>query len=103
MQVLLDYGTDPNLPFKDGNSALLWAVREWVAGGDLKFITWLLDHGADVNLAHVGTGVTALMIAALAKHTDLVKLLLERGADVSQVNHAGQSVLDMLGVGSWSV
>ena len=37
------------------------------------------------------------MIAALGPHVDLVKLLLEHGAVVTQVNREGKSVLDLLG------
>ena len=37
------------------------------------------------------------MAAAMGRWTALLKLLLEYGADVSLVNHAGKSVLDMLG------
>ena len=36
------------------------------------------------------------MIAALANRIEYVRLLLEHGADVSQVNEEGKSVLDML-------
>ena len=38
-----------------------------------------------------------LMMAALELNIDLVKLLLEYGADVTQVNREGKSVLDLLG------
>ena len=44
------------------------------------------------------------MRAALLPDIDLVKLLLEHGADVNQTNYIGQTVLDLLstaeGVGS---
>lgn len=39
------------------------------------------------------------MAAALQGHFDLVRQLLEYGADVSLDNHAGECVLDMLGSG----
>ena len=42
-------------------------------------------------------GTTALMIAASNADVDLVKLLLQSGADVTQTNSAGKGVLDMLG------
>ena len=44
---------------------------------------WLLDHGADPNArwAHWDSDVTALHVAALANHPEIVPLLLEAGAD----------------------
>ena len=42
------------------------------------------------------SGFTALMMAGFGVDIDLVKLLLERGADVTQVHSVGKSVLDML-------
>ena len=51
-------------------------------------VGWLLDHGADVNQRstyggpHHGLDVTALHIAAQNDHVDVVRLLVERGADL---------------------
>ena len=59
-------------------------------------ITVLLEHGADPNLADAGTGETPLMIAALSRRTNIVKVLLEYGADVTQLNLEGKSVLNLL-------
>ncbi len=50
---------------------------------------WLLDHGADINQkatfggATHGQGITALHMAAQYGHLAMVKLLVERGADLS--------------------
>ena len=46
-------------------------------------VTWLLDHGADVNgrWAHWDSDVTALHLAILAGHTGIVRMLLASGAD----------------------
>ena len=46
-------------------------------------VKWLLDHGADPNArwAHWDAEVTPLHLAALAGHEDVVRLLLEAGAD----------------------
>lgn len=52
-------------------------------------IAWLLDHGADVNQRGTfggeshGQGITALHLAAQNGHLATVKLLVERGADIS--------------------
>ena len=102
IQLLLDSGADPNVRYGGGSSVLLDLVTDTCAKRagyvDMPLvITLLLTHGAHVNIAHERTGETALMIAAQAQHIDLVKLLLEYGADVTQVNRKGKSVLDMVG------
>ena len=101
LQVLLDHGVDLNAPFTNGDNALLKSVR-WprYRRGYLTTVTHLLNEGADVNLAHTCTGESALMIAVLSQYTELVELLLERGADVTAINSRGLTVLDMLGESS---
>ena len=101
LKVMLEGGADPNVHFNDGSTALLNVI---VSTGRYdtarEFFPLLLEHGTDPNLAHARTGDTPLMAAALATHTDplhLVRKLLKYGADVTQVNRDGQSVLDILG------
>jgi len=60
------------------NDQMWEAVRK----GDLAQVTALLDKGADVN-AKFRYGTTALFKAAERGHTDIVKLLIARGADVT--------------------
>lgn len=105
-QVLLENGADPNQHLiLSGSTVLLEATgadtgrRGPSANVNLSTVlTLLFQHGADPNLAHALTGQTALMIAAQYRRIDLMKLLLEHGADVAQVNLAGQTVLDILGI-----
>jgi ankyrin repeat protein len=62
----------------------------WAAARDrTRAAAWLLDRGADVNqrgtfggLSH-GQGITALHVAAQSGHIAMVRLLVERGADLS--------------------
>jgi outer membrane protein assembly factor BamB len=61
----------------DDSEQLLEAARK----GDLAGAKRLLDKGVDVN-AKTAYGMTALGFAAERGHTDIVKLLLERKADV---------------------
>lgn len=51
--------------------------------GDLAAVRWLLAHGADPNArwAHWDSDVTPLHLAILANHPDVVRTLLEAGAD----------------------
>ena len=41
----------------------------------------LLDHGADVEDRMTTGGATAVLVAAASGHVDIVKELLDRGAD----------------------
>ena len=97
MKVLLEHGANPNLPFDGDRTALLEALRSDDVDDKAALLTVLLEHEADPNKADPETGETPLMIAALAVEVDLVKLLLEHGADVTQVDRDGRAVLDMLG------
>ena len=95
---LLDNGADPNMSVSFGSTSLLTVVESSDANFEtnLEILTLLLQHRADPNLADPYTGDAALMIAALANRIEYVRLLLEHGAGVSQVNEEGKSVLDML-------
>ena len=81
--VLLAISLMSNVAFSQNSKAELndkfWeAVRQ----GDLALVTSLLNQGADVN-AKFRYGTTALFKAAERGHTEIVKLLLARGADVT--------------------
>lgn len=66
-------------------TALTWAA----ACNRAEAAAWLLDHGADVNRKGTfggpthGEGIAALHIAAQSGHMAMVKLLVERGADLA--------------------
>ena len=79
MARLLEAGADPNERLPGGETPLMMAART----GRLAVMDVLLDGGADVNAAEERRGTTALMWAAANEHPDAVRLLVERGADVS--------------------
>jgi hypothetical protein len=70
--------------------------------GDGSTLRWMLDHGGDVNAVDP-VGHTPLMYAVVSDlmPVEVVKLLIERGADVNaksqhkRSRHAGLSVLDI--------
>ena len=95
VEVLLEAGADPNIHFKDGKTALFDVAMSFRVH-ECEVTLLLLQHGADPNLAYTETGMTPLILAALAASIDLVKVLLEHGADVTQATHAGKTVLDMV-------
>src|SRR5215468_10076682 len=75
MKLLLESGADVNGQNAFRATALIWA------GGDAVKSRMLIEHGADVNV-HTQQGRTPLMAAAKRNgNADLVRLLLEKGAD----------------------
>ena len=94
-QIYLERGADANAIYRSGDSLLLHACGKRDAY--FEFASLFLEYGAYTNYAHPTTGETPLMRAALAARSKLVRLLLENGADVLQVNASGQTVLDLMG------
>ena len=68
--------------FQDPKQQLNDQLWEAVRKGDAASVTALLDKGADVN-AKFRYGTTALFKASERGHTEIVKILLARGADAS--------------------
>jgi len=72
--------------------APLWDAA---AAGDGARVATLLDAGAEIDQQNPGAGgiPTPLIAAAFCGHTEVVRLLLARGADVHAVNSQGRSAL----------
>jgi ankyrin repeat protein len=88
MQLLLDHGADPQAVTANGDNALTAAAGiGWVDGvtyerspaQNAEAIRLLLDLGLDPNHAN-NEGRTPLMGAALKGRTDVIELLVDRGA-----------------------
>lgn len=66
--------------------------------GDLESIQYLLSRGAKIDLQHETSGRTALMFAAmvgLEAHCDVIKCLLDKGADAMLLDRMGQSAAQL--------
>src|SRR5690242_7474506 len=75
-------------PYSRLNDDFLHAVGR----GDIAETKALLDRGADVN-AKIVNGIFALEEAIDLGNDDLVKLLIERGANVNLANDFGDTAL----------
>jgi ankyrin repeat protein len=88
LSVLLDHGADVHAATKDGNTALIFAAGNTGAteAEIVTYITMLLNKGAAIDAAinnggSDNDGQTALIRAAAAGNTGIIKLLLDRGAN----------------------
>lgn len=81
VELLLDYGADPNLNADINCGPLTRAA----ASGDIAMVEFLLERGADPNLFKMGCRFP-LYDAASKGNLQLVNLLLDHGANVSTSN-----------------
>jgi ankyrin repeat protein len=63
-----------------------------IAFGDLDFVKYLVEMGADINIAN-GGGISPVMVAAEFGYLDIVKYLVEHGANIEPDFEGGQSAL----------
>jgi ankyrin repeat protein len=94
---LIENGARPDDKSKDDTTALTLSA----ANGDLPIVTYLLDHKADIDLPGA-LRETALIKAVRGRHNDIVRLLLERGADRDQTDSAGATALDIAQSSGWT-
>ena len=94
MSFLIGKGADINAKNESGSTALIWSAT------DVAKVRLLLEHGADVNAA-TKRGRTALLIAALSDGSaEIVRLLLEKGADAKALDAFKTTTLRGAAVGN---
>lgn len=79
LRILLESGANPNAALWSGETPLMNCSRT----GAERAVSALLSAGAYVNAAESHFGQTALMWAAAGRHSDVARLLIDGGADVS--------------------
>ncbi|KAB0795416.1 hypothetical protein PPYR_12255 [Photinus pyralis] len=89
MKFFLRRGADVNIMDKMQRTPLYWAASR----GYLLTVKVLLNHGADVNYSTKNG--SALFAAVQNEHTDIVRLLLQQGADVKITNHLDFTALSL--------
>ncbi|CAH0045316.1 unnamed protein product [Clonostachys solani] len=78
VEQLLDLGADPNVAGDRGT-----ALHEAVKGGHEGMIQQLIDHGADIDSHSEALKGTPLCAAVYADRGEIVRLLLQNGANVN--------------------
>jgi ankyrin repeat protein len=84
VDILLEGGADPNARLQSGESVLMNCART----GAVDATRSLLNAGADPNVAESSRGQTALMWAANGGQAEIVRMLIEHGADVARATTA---------------
>jgi ankyrin repeat protein len=82
LELMLDAGGDANATFGEGETVLMTAAR----AGDADSVHALLAHGGLPDTTEKWHGQTALMWAAIDDHADVVRLLIDAGAEVDRAS-----------------
>ena len=89
VELLLSVGADPNIADTDGDTSILSAISGFCSVNTMQK---LVNYGAKVNAANK-KGRTALLKACAYREIDVVKYLLEAGADPTLVDDVHYSSL----------
>jgi ankyrin repeat protein len=89
-RILLENGFEVNQPSANGSSYL----NDAALGGYAEVVAVLLDHGAAIDARERESGATALMMAASMGRVQVVRLLLQRGANRQIRDKAGHTALE---------
>jgi hypothetical protein len=89
VSLFLAAGFLPDTKDKKGIPLLCISARN----GHVSTLEFLLRSGAQVNIVAEDRGSTALIDGAMERHKDVIKTLIEAGADVNFKNNDGQTAL----------
>jgi len=106
LKLLLAHGADPTIKTDHGDTALTAASgMGWVDGvtyehspkANVETIKFLLDLGLDPNAAN-GDGRTSLMVAAAKGRTEVIQMLVDRGAKLDARDNGSRDTETLVSV-----
>lgn len=89
VKLLVDKGANANGKTKSGDNAL----HHLSIFVDIRLVTLLLDHGADVNAKKCDTGWTPVLLAAFNGRIDQLRLYESYGADFMAKDNDGETAI----------
>merc|ERR1712034_261816 len=89
IQLLLKEGAEIDYNSNCNGTALYCAVEN----AYLDIVEYLIQNKADVNLRTIEVGITPLSLATLKDNFEIVKILLDNGADVNKTTSDGRTPL----------
>jgi ankyrin repeat protein len=89
VNVLLTHGADANQAGVGGTTALMWAVP------NLEKVRLLVTHGANVNARSASDRTALLVAAAYPRTVDVLRFLLDSGADLRAEDRTGATALSL--------
>lgn len=92
----LSFASESDKSFNDNNSSAIIAYKTSpfcmaIVKGDLETVKKLIELGSDVN--EKSDGMTPLMYAARYNRTDIIKILVEKGAKINTKNSKGYTAM----------
>jgi ankyrin repeat protein len=84
VEALLDGGANAAAITDNGTTALMFAAQS----GDVRSVERLLDRKVDADARESTRGLTAAMFAAAANRADVIRVLGQRGADLTLASNA---------------
>ena len=87
VELVLKRGADPNKADASGSTALMWAVS------DEDKVRLLVARGANVNAKSTTERTPLLVAASLPRTAAVLRILLDRGADLRAQDRAGATAL----------
>ena len=90
VELLVSAGADVNLREISNNTALSWAIFQTQE----EVVRYLLQNGASESISYMNAyGMKCIHLATVKNNTSILQMLLDNGANISDVNKEGKTAL----------